>query len=65
MNDNIEWNQIPTNAIVVDLGSSFLVKQRGKADAVAFWSGNDAIKAQLWLTQRAKRDAKNPRAKIH
>jgi hypothetical protein len=20
MNDNIEWNQIPTNAIVVDLG---------------------------------------------
>lgn len=57
MNDpipaNVEWNKIPHDARVKDLGSSFVVTFADGRKAIAFWGSTDAGRAQSFLRRRA------------
>ena len=52
---NIFWDQIPSNARVVDLGPSFIAVVNGVKHLVC-WDSQNASYAQRWLATRAHKD---------
>jgi hypothetical protein len=50
---NIFWSDIPKDAKIYDLGSSWVVHMPDGRKGVVYWTGNDAGKAQNMLKMRA------------
>lgn len=50
---NIFWSEIPKDAKVYDLGSSYVVHMPDGTKGVVYWTGSDAGKAQDFLKMKA------------
>ena len=50
---NIFWSDIPKEAKIYDLGSSYVVHMPDGTKGLVFWTGSDSVKAQDFLRSRA------------